>query len=109
MITPCSEFDVLFLNSRVWWPIVAKLNLNHRRNLKPYFHYITLKFKTEIKYNKSNIINPLENNNRSILFFERFMTSIYGENILAEVRLIHAEQLMSLYNFIVLRKNKRHS
>ena len=32
----------------VWWAIVANLNLSHRRNL---FHYdITLKFKTEIKY-----------------------------------------------------------
>ena len=28
-----------------------QLNLNHRRNLKPQFHYdITFKFKTEIKY-----------------------------------------------------------
>ena len=37
--------------ARVWWPIVANLNFNHQRNLKPQFHYnITLKFKTEIKY-----------------------------------------------------------
>ena len=35
----------------LWSPFVANLNLNHRRNLKPQFHYdITLKFKTEIKY-----------------------------------------------------------
>ena len=31
------------------------------------------------------------------------MTSIYGKNISAEVRRIHAEQ-MSLYNFIILTK-----
>ena len=35
--------------------------------------------------------------------FETFMTSICQKKNLAEVRLIHAEQ-MSLYNFIVLRK-----
>ena len=35
-----------------------------------------------------------------------FMTSICEKTFLAEVRLIHAEQ-MSLYNFIVLRKNNR--
>ena len=33
------------------------------------------------------------------------MTSIYEKNILAEVRLIHAEQ-MSLYNFIILSKKR---
>ena len=37
-----------------------------------------------------------------------FMTSNSEKKILAEVRLIHAEQ-MSLYDFIVLRKNSRHS
>ena len=36
------------------------------------------------------------------------MTSIYEKKISAEVGLIHAEQI-SLYNFIVLRKNNRHS
>ena len=33
------------------------------------------------------------------------MTSIYEKKILAEVLLIHAEQ-MSLYNFIILRKKQ---
>ena len=33
------------------------------------------------------------------------MTTIYEKKFPAEVRLIHAEQ-MSLYNFIILRKNK---
>ena len=37
-----------------------------------------------------------------------FMTSNSEKKISAEVRLIHAEQ-MSLYDFIVLRKNNRHS
>ena len=40
--------------------------------------------------------------------FETFMTSICEKKILAEVRLVHAEQI-SLYNFIVLRKNNRNS
>ena len=40
--------------------------------------------------------------------FETFMTSVCEKKISAEVRLIHAEQI-SLYNFIVLRKNNRHS
>ena len=35
------------------------------------------------------------------------MTSIYEKEILAEVRLIHVEQ-MSLYNFIILKKNNGH-
>ena len=35
----------------LWWPIVNNLNLNHRGNFKSHLHYdITLKFKTEIKY-----------------------------------------------------------
>ena len=38
--------------------------------------------------------------------FEMFMTSICEKNISAEVRLIHVEQV-SLYIFIVLRKNNR--
>ena len=40
--------------------------------------------------------------------FETFMTSVCEKKDSAEVWLIHAEQ-MSLYNFIVLRKNNRHS
>ena len=36
------------------------------------------------------------------------MTLIYGKKFSADVQLIHAEQI-SLYNFIVLRKNNRHS
>ena len=38
--------------------------------------------------------------------FEMFMTSICEKNISAEVRLIYVEQV-SLYIFIVLRKNNR--
>ena len=38
--------------------------------------------------------------------FEMFMTSICEKNIPAEVRLIYVEQV-SLYIFIVLRKNNR--
>ena len=39
------------VEAAVWWPIVANLNTNHRRNFKSHSHYdITLKFKTEIKY-----------------------------------------------------------
>ena len=36
----------------IWWPIVANLNLNRRRNFKSHLRYydIKLKFKTEIKY-----------------------------------------------------------
>ena len=34
------------------------------------------------------------------------MTSIYEKKISAEVRVIHAEQ-MSLFNFIILKKNNR--
>ena len=35
----------------VCWHIVANLNLNQRRNFKSHLHYdITLKFKTESKY-----------------------------------------------------------
>ena len=34
------------------------------------------------------------------------MTSIYAKNISAEVRLIYAAQIMSLYNFIILRKKQ---
>ena len=53
---------------------------------------------------------------RSVLFkitiiyfiFETFMTSICEKKNSAEVQLIHAEQI-SLYNFIVLRENNRHS
>ena len=36
------------------------------------------------------------------------MTSICEKKISAEVWLIHAKQ-MSLYNFVILRKNTRHS
>ena len=36
------------------------------------------------------------------------MASICEKKIWAEVRLVHAEQI-SLYKFIVLRKNNRHS
>ena len=43
-----------------------------------------------------------------LFIFETFMTSICEKKILVEVRIIHAEQI-SLYNFIVLRKNNRHS
>ena len=39
--------------------------------------------------------------------FETFMTSICERKKLAKVRLIHAEQI-SLYNFIILRKNNRY-
>ena len=38
--------------------------------------------------------------------FEMFMTSICEKNISAEVRLIYVEQV-SLYIFVVLRKNNR--
>ena len=38
--------------------------------------------------------------------FEMFMTSVCEKNISAEVRLIYVEQV-SLYIFIVLRKNNR--
>ena len=46
--------------------------------------------------------------NISLIDVETFMMSISEKKNSAEVRLIHAEQ-MSLYNFIVLRKNNRHS
>ena len=43
--------EFLSNSTSLWWPIVANLNLNYRRNLKLHLYYdITLKFKTEIKY-----------------------------------------------------------
>ena len=41
--------EFLSNSTSLWWPIVANLNLNCRRNLKLHLYYdITLKFKTEI-------------------------------------------------------------
>ena len=45
---------------------------------------------------------------KDLLHFRDVYDVIYEKKFLAEVRLIHAEQI-SLYNFIVLRKNNRHS
>ena len=43
--------EFLSNSTSLWWPIVANLNLNCRRNLKLHLYYdITLKFKTKIKY-----------------------------------------------------------
>ena len=45
---------------------------------------------------------------RKTSLYKPVLTSICEKKISAEVRLIHAEQI-SLHNFIVLRKNSRHS
>ena len=61
----------------------------------------------EVTFRKSIDVFSVKYHRSIYCIFEMFMTSIYEEKMSVEVRLIHAEQ-MSLYNFIILRKNNGH-